>query len=226
MKIKDRTVAMFSISALDLFASAMGTFILISVILFPYYLKTKDAAALAKSQAAEIEKLQRKAAKAKAKAERGKREADKAENEAKKAKREAEKAKKKGGGMMKAPKSKSEKTLKFAIGCWRTDPFRHSAGQNPGISQYCFDAKGKGNMVFYRVVQGEMCGSFATIRREGDVIRIDDSDSRCHRGALNTGPWYADHLVCRPDPSGVVFCEGQSRIGNRIDRWRVRLHRQ
>ena len=34
-----RTMEMFSISALDLFASALGTFILLAILLFPYYLR-------------------------------------------------------------------------------------------------------------------------------------------------------------------------------------------
>src|SRR5690606_27987601 len=37
MKRPSRELNIFSISALDLFASAMGAFILIAVILFPYY---------------------------------------------------------------------------------------------------------------------------------------------------------------------------------------------
>lgn len=39
MKRPDRTLNIFSLSALDLFASAMGTFVLIAIILFPYYQK-------------------------------------------------------------------------------------------------------------------------------------------------------------------------------------------
>lgn len=38
----NRDINIFSISALDLFASAMGTFILLTVILFPYYQKHAD----------------------------------------------------------------------------------------------------------------------------------------------------------------------------------------
>lgn len=226
MKYRDRTLAVFSVSALDLFASAMGTFILIAIVLFPYYLNTKDAAAAAKQQAAEIEALQRKAAQAKARAAKAKREAAKAKAEAERAKRAAQAAEKKGSGTMKAPKSQGDKTLKFAIGCWRTDPFRHSAKQFPGIAQYCFDKDGKGTMVFYRQGRREMCGSFATIKRNGALILIDDSDSRCHTGTRDNGGWWADHLTCRPNPAGEVICQGESRIGTRVDRWQVRLHRQ
>lgn len=40
MKRKNREINIFSISALDLFASAMGAFLLIAVAALPYYLKT------------------------------------------------------------------------------------------------------------------------------------------------------------------------------------------
>ncbi len=40
MRRPSRELNIFSLSALDLFASAMGAFILITVVLFPYYLKT------------------------------------------------------------------------------------------------------------------------------------------------------------------------------------------
>lgn len=226
MKKKDRTLNVFSVSAIDLFASAMGTFILIAIVLFPYYLKTETANAQLKQNAAEIEKIEKRAARAKAAAEKAKREAATAKAEAKKAKQEAAKAKKRAGGVMQAPKPGEPKTLKFAAGCWRTEPFKHSPTSQPGISQYCFDANGKGNMIFYREKLGQTCGAFATIRRDGEVLRIDDSDSRCVRQGKDAGPWYADHLICRPDAGGVIICQGQSTIAGKVDRWRVRLHRQ
>lgn len=40
MKRKNREINIFSVSALDLFASAMGTFIIMSVVLFPYFTNT------------------------------------------------------------------------------------------------------------------------------------------------------------------------------------------
>ncbi len=43
MKRISRGMNIFSISAIDLFAAAMGAFIIISVILFPYHLKTQDS---------------------------------------------------------------------------------------------------------------------------------------------------------------------------------------
>ena len=42
MKRLNRDINIFSMSALDLFASAMGTFILLVVVLFPYYLKNAE----------------------------------------------------------------------------------------------------------------------------------------------------------------------------------------
>lgn len=42
MKSKNRDIQIFSLSALDLFASAMGAFVLLSVMLLPYYFKGKD----------------------------------------------------------------------------------------------------------------------------------------------------------------------------------------
>lgn len=42
MKRRSRELNLFNMSALDLFASGMGAFIVIAVILFPYYLKNED----------------------------------------------------------------------------------------------------------------------------------------------------------------------------------------
>ena len=43
MKRKSRELSIFSMSALDLFASALGAFILISVVMFPYFPNTGTA---------------------------------------------------------------------------------------------------------------------------------------------------------------------------------------
>jgi hypothetical protein len=42
MRRPDRNIEIFSMSVLDMFASALGAFIMVSVILFPYYRQTKD----------------------------------------------------------------------------------------------------------------------------------------------------------------------------------------
>ena len=43
MKKSNREINIFSMSTLDLFASAMGAFILITLVLFPYVLNTVDS---------------------------------------------------------------------------------------------------------------------------------------------------------------------------------------
>ncbi len=41
MKIRSREINVFSMSALDLFASALGAFILITIVLMPYFLRAE-----------------------------------------------------------------------------------------------------------------------------------------------------------------------------------------
>ena len=43
MKTRSKDINIFSMSALDLFASALGAFILVSVVLFPYFPNTGDS---------------------------------------------------------------------------------------------------------------------------------------------------------------------------------------
>lgn len=43
MKRPSREINIFNISALDLFASALGAFIIVAIIIFPYYMKNSDA---------------------------------------------------------------------------------------------------------------------------------------------------------------------------------------
>ncbi|HEX7005767.1 MAG TPA: hypothetical protein VF274_01385 [Alphaproteobacteria bacterium] len=236
MKRPSRELNIFSISALDLFASAMGAFILIAVILFPYYQQnskilqeleeTRTRAEIAEGRAKAAEEESRRAQAAAQAAERrasaAEQRAQAAERQAQQAEARAKAAEAKVQGPMRLPGGDpNARSLAFAKGCWRTDPFQHSPQQRPGISQYCFDENGRGNLFFWRE-RAETCAAFATLRREGDVIRIDDSDSRCQIGQRDVGPWYADHLVCRPDANGVVICEGHSQMAQ----WRVRLHRQ
>ncbi len=56
MKRLKREINIFSMSALDLLASAMGTFILLTVILFPYYLKNSDIVSTMSTLRQELEK--------------------------------------------------------------------------------------------------------------------------------------------------------------------------
>lgn len=269
MRRPNRELVIFSVSAIDLFASAMGSFILIAIVLFPYYLNTTTTqeresleaeAAAAGEEAATLEErvaqleahlaeLEAQLAQARERADKAegeaeiaraeaaaaesalsemeaelaeaRRRAQAAEERARRAEAEAEKAKQ-GGGAMTLEPGGSQNSTAFAMGCWRTDPFRHSPSHPPGVSQYCFDRNGNGNLVFYRRSSGEVCAAFATIRRNGDRIAIDDSDSRCSVGQRDTGPWYADHLRCTPDAQGVVVCQGRSQNAA----WTVRLYRQ
>lgn len=50
MRIPDRNTAVFSTSAIDLFASALGAFILLMMLLFPYYRNAGSDAAYAKTE--------------------------------------------------------------------------------------------------------------------------------------------------------------------------------
>jgi NACalpha-BTF3-like transcription factor len=56
MRRPSRQINIFSISALDLFASAMGAFVIIAIILFPYYMKSDKV--LAKELKSKKEELQ------------------------------------------------------------------------------------------------------------------------------------------------------------------------
>ena len=64
MKSRSREINIFSVSALDLFASALGAFILISIVLMPYFLRVSQdevdqlRSALAQAQAAMAETRQ------------------------------------------------------------------------------------------------------------------------------------------------------------------------
>ena len=55
MKKRSREINIFSMSALDLFASAMGAFILISVVLFPFFANLGDLSESKKKEKAELE---------------------------------------------------------------------------------------------------------------------------------------------------------------------------
>lgn len=62
MRRPSRQLNIFSISSLDLFASAMGAFVIIAVILFPYYMKNDDAVQKARMAKAELKEAQKKVA--------------------------------------------------------------------------------------------------------------------------------------------------------------------
>ncbi len=98
MKKRSREVSIFSMSALDLFASALGAFILITIVLLPFFPNLN----IAEREKAELEQAKAQLAQAEAKLERAeaKLEREKAKLEREKAKLEQAKAK--------APKTKSQ----------------------------------------------------------------------------------------------------------------------
>lgn len=108
--------------------------------------------------------------------------------------------------------------LAFLAGCWRTDPFRHTASQgSPGVSTYCFDANGRGRLSFRR--DGIVCDAPARVEiLPGGRLRIWDADTLCNDGR----PWYQDRLDCAPRGDGVAQCSGESTL---VNRWTVNLHR-
>lgn len=57
MRRKNREISIFSVSTLDIFASAMGVFMLITVVLFPYYMKNSEAVERMRSAIAEAERM-------------------------------------------------------------------------------------------------------------------------------------------------------------------------
>ncbi|MDH3232515.1 MAG: hypothetical protein OEQ29_03245 [Alphaproteobacteria bacterium] len=198
----------------------MGTFILISIVLFPYYLKNQTLIRTMQKRSGQVETLKRRIKSAESTERAARAAAAKARAEAEKSRAETPKT----GGPMKLPKGGTKsKSLEFAKGCWRTDPFRHSPRHKPGISQYCFDKSGKGNMLYFRTEEAFVCSAFASIERTGEQITIKDSDARCNIDQKDKGVWTADKLDCAPDASGIVWCDGGSGSG---ETWRVRLHKQ
>jgi hypothetical protein len=108
----------------------------------------------------------------------------------------------------------------FMQGCWRTDPFRHETIQSqPGISSYCFDSSGYGQLEWRR--GRTACRTRAQARFEGSTLRLRDSDTTCNDGSH----WYADQLVCQRGADNVAQCSGTSRGAFGPAAWQVNLHR-
>ncbi len=108
----------------------------------------------------------------------------------------------------------------FMAGCWRTDPFRHETMQlQPGISSYCFDANGNGQLEWRR--GRTACRTRAQARFEGAILRLRDSNTTCNDGSQ----WYADQLVCRRGADDVAQCSGSSRGAFGPVSWTVNLHK-
>ena len=108
----------------------------------------------------------------------------------------------------------------FMTGCWRTDPFRHELVQmQPGISSYCFDSSGNGQLEWRR--GRTACRTRAQARFEGPVLRVRDTDTTCNDGSH----WYADQLVCHRGADNVAQCTGASRGAMGPVSWTVNLHK-
>lgn len=108
----------------------------------------------------------------------------------------------------------------FMSGCWRTDPFRHEPSQmQPGISSYCFDANGNGQLEWRR--GRTACRTQAQARFEGAILRVRDGNSTCNDGSR----WYADQLLCRRGADNVAQCSGTSRGAFGPVTWTVNLHK-
>ena len=108
----------------------------------------------------------------------------------------------------------------FMQGCWRTDPFRHEVMQSqPGVSSYCFDSSGYGQLEWRR--GRTACRTSAQARFEGSMLRLRDSDTTCNDGSH----WYADSLVCQRGADNVAQCSGISRGAFGPTSWQVNLHK-
>jgi hypothetical protein len=108
----------------------------------------------------------------------------------------------------------------FMQGCWRTDPFRHETMQSqPGVSSYCFDSSGYGQLEWRR--GRTACRTRAQARFEGATLRLRDADTTCNDGSH----WYADQLVCQRGADNVAQCSGNSRGAFGPTSWQVNLHR-
>ena len=108
----------------------------------------------------------------------------------------------------------------FMQGCWRTDPFKHERVQTQaGVSSYCFDANGNGQLEWRR--GRTACRTRARAQFNGSRLALRDSDTTCNDGSH----WYADQLVCRRGADNVADCYGRSRGPQGPTSWIVNLHR-
>ncbi len=82
MRRKNREINIFNISIMDVFASALGVFILIAVVLFPYYMKNAVAVEARRQAEAQAQYQARRADEAEAQAQSQARRADEAEAQA------------------------------------------------------------------------------------------------------------------------------------------------
>ncbi|MFI4999465.1 MAG: hypothetical protein ACHQK9_06260 [Reyranellales bacterium] len=122
-----------------------------------------------------------------------------------------------------APPASPAVDMSFLKGCWRSDPFKRTPDEAAGVSTYCFDADGRGQLQFTRPSQPDyFCRTPAQAALEDNTLHLRDSDSRCSDGSA----WYADNLQCRPPVGDVAECSGQTSTPSGAETWTVRLHRQ
>jgi hypothetical protein len=108
----------------------------------------------------------------------------------------------------------------FMSGCWRTDPFRHETVQrDPGVSSYCFDQNGRGQLEWRR--GRTACRTRAQAQFSGINLALRDADTTCNDGSH----WYADQLTCRRGADNVANCSGSSQGAFGPTSWTVNLHK-
>ena len=108
----------------------------------------------------------------------------------------------------------------FMAGCWRTDPFRHETVQRqPGISSYCFNSRGQGELEWRR--GRTACRTRAQAQFNGMNLALRDADTTCNDGSH----WYADQLTCQRGADNVANCSGNSRGAFGPTSWTVNLHK-
>ena len=108
----------------------------------------------------------------------------------------------------------------FMAGCWRTDPFRHERVQaQAGISSYCFDQSGRGQLEWRR--GRTACRTRAQAQFSGTNLALRDADTTCNDGTH----WYADQLMCQRGTDNVANCSGNSQGAFGPTSWTVNLHK-
>ena len=108
----------------------------------------------------------------------------------------------------------------FMAGCWRTDPFRHErAQQQAGVSSYCFDANGRGQLEWRR--GRTACRTRAQAQFTGMNLALRDADTTCNDGTH----WYSDQLTCQRGADNVANCSGNSQGAFGPTSWTVNLHK-
>jgi hypothetical protein len=108
----------------------------------------------------------------------------------------------------------------FLAGCWRTDPFRHELTQGqPGVSSYCFNANGMGQLEWRR--GRTACRTLARAQFDGSTLSLRDANTTCNDGSR----WYSDQLNCQRGADNVASCSGNSRGAYGPTSWTVNLHK-